>query len=48
MAAWIILVAALVGLILWQRRRLLRFGDGFGGDEYRRPDGDGDAGTDGR
>jgi preprotein translocase subunit SecG len=48
MAAWIILVLMLVGLILWQRRRLLQIGDSFGGDEYRRPDGDADAGGDGR
>jgi hypothetical protein len=40
---WVLLVLVLGGLILWQRRRLLRFGDSFEGDEYRRPDDDNDA-----
>jgi hypothetical protein len=47
MAVWTI-VAVLAGFILWQRRRLLRFGDSFGADDYRGPDGDGDANGDGR
>jgi hypothetical protein len=40
MAGWIVLGLAFGGLILWQRQRLLRAGDAFGGtggDEYRRP-----------
>jgi hypothetical protein len=38
MAVWIVFVLAFGGLILWQRRRLLRAGDKFGGavgDEHR-------------
>jgi len=40
MVVWIILGLAFGGLILWQRQRLLRAGDAFGGnpeDEHRRP-----------
>ncbi len=40
MGVWIVFVLAFGGLILWQRQRLLRAGDSFGGrpsDERRRP-----------
>jgi hypothetical protein len=40
MAVWIVFGLAFVGLILWQRQRLLRAGDtfrGMPGDEHRRP-----------
>jgi hypothetical protein len=47
MAAWILLVLVLAGLIFWQRQRLQRYGDSFddAADEYRRPDDPGSGGS---
>jgi hypothetical protein len=45
MIVWIVFVLAFGVLILWQRQRLLRAGDAFGGrarDEHSRPGEDAD------
>ena len=45
MGVWIVFGLAFAGLILWQRQRLLRAGDAFGGragDEPSRPEEDAD------